>query len=90
MLDAFLSIDHDEIRQPREDNEVFGSAMDQAKETEAARKLLPDKEILCCYCHIFLWTLFIKHCYNIKFNFSLQKGFDGYCNYFLADCFICE
>lgn len=49
LLDAFLSIDYDEIRRPREDNDVFGSAMDQARETEAARKLLPDKEILCCY-----------------------------------------
>ena len=42
------------------------------------------------YCHIFLWTLFIKYCYTTKFNFSFQKGFDGYCDYFLADCFICE
>lgn len=41
-------------------------------------------------CHIFLWTLFIKYCYTTKFNFSFQKGFDGYCDYFLADCFICE
>lgn len=40
--------------------------------------------------HIFLWTLFIKYCYTTKFNFSFQKGFDGYCDYFLADCFICE
>lgn len=47
LLDAFLSIDR--IPQSDEDNAVFGSAMDQAKETEAARKLLPDKEILCCY-----------------------------------------
>ena len=42
------------------------------------------------HCHIFLWTLFIKYCYTTKFNFSFQKGFDGYCDYFLADCFICE
>ena len=41
-------------------------------------------------CHIFLWTLFIKYCYTTKFNFSFQNGFDGYCDYFLADCFICE
>ncbi|HIU99150.1 MAG TPA: leucine-rich repeat protein [Candidatus Limadaptatus stercoripullorum] len=47
LLDAFLSIDR--IPQLFEDNAIFGSAMDQAKETEAARKLLPDKEILCCY-----------------------------------------
>ena len=39
-------------------------------------------------CHIFLWALFIKYCYTTKFNFSFQKGFDGYCDYFLADCFI--
>lgn len=46
----------------------------------------------CLYydCHIFLWALFIKYCYTAKFNFSFQKGFDGYCDYFLADCFICE
>ena len=46
----------------------------------------------CLYydCHIFLWALFIKYCYTTKFNFSFQKGFDGYCDYFLADCFICE
>ena len=42
------------------------------------------------HCHIFLWTIFIKYCYTTKFNFSFQKGFDGYCYYFLADCFICE
>ena len=42
------------------------------------------------HCHIFLWTLFIKYCYTTKFNFSFQKGFDGYCDYFLADCFIWE
>ena len=46
--------------------------------------------MFCKHCHIFLWTLFIKHCYTTKFNFSFQKGFDGYCDYFLADCFICE
>lgn len=49
LLDAFLSIDHDEIRWQHKNNVTFGSAMDQARETEAARKLLPDKEILCCY-----------------------------------------
>lgn len=31
-----------------------------------------------------------EYCYTTKFNFSFQKGFDGYCDYFLADCFICE
>ena len=31
-----------------------------------------------------------KYCYTTKFNFSLQKGFDWYCDYFLADCFIWE
>ena len=41
-------------------------------------------------CHLSLWTLFIKYCYTTKFHFSLQKGFDWYCDYFLADCFICE
>ena len=41
-------------------------------------------------CNTILWTLFIKYCYTTKFNFSFQKGFDGYCDYFLADCFICE
>ena len=41
-------------------------------------------------CHLSLWTLFVKHCYITKFHFSLQKGFDWYCDYFLADCFICE
>ena len=51
----------------------------------AMQKILKDYQ-----CHIFLWTLFIKYCYTTKFNFSFQKGFDGYCDYFLADCFICE
>lgn len=46
--------------------------------------------MFCKHCSIFLWTLFIKYCYTTKFNFSFQKGFDGYCDYFLADCFICE
>lgn len=51
---------------------------------------LSDIENELRHSHIFLWTLFIKYCYTTKFHFSLQKDFDWYCDYFLADCFICE
>lgn len=33
------------------------------------------------------FRLHTKYCYTTKFNFSFQKGFDGYCDYFLADYF---
>lgn len=49
LLDAFLSIDFNDINTVLEDHASFGNAMDQVKAMEAARKLLPDKEILCCY-----------------------------------------
>lgn len=50
LLDAFLSIDFNNgLITANGNNALFGSAMDQAREMEAARKLLPDKEILCCY-----------------------------------------
>ena len=49
LLDAFLSIDFYDINTVLEDHASFGNAMDQVKAMEAARKLLPDKEILCCY-----------------------------------------
>lgn len=50
LLDAFMYINFNNgFNTVHEDNVIFGSAMNQTKETEAARKLLPDKEILCCY-----------------------------------------
>ena len=49
LFDALLSINRDDLHQLMETNSIFGSAMDQSKEMETAHKILPDKDILCCY-----------------------------------------